>query len=92
MSTEDDDYRSSDDEDYVPEGAVDDDVDEPSGDECDEVRCSMLEHNFTCLGKRSFTDLSPNVMFLMSFLLAISPFSQRNSLYSIPDLQFLSKQ
>ncbi|GMT29270.1 hypothetical protein PFISCL1PPCAC_20567 [Pristionchus fissidentatus] len=37
MSTEEDDYRSSDDEDYVPEGAVDDDVDEPSGDECDEV-------------------------------------------------------
>ncbi|GMT01878.1 hypothetical protein PENTCL1PPCAC_24052, partial [Pristionchus entomophagus] len=37
MSTEDDDYRSSDDEDYVPESAVEDDVDEPSGDECDEV-------------------------------------------------------
>ncbi|GMR54937.1 hypothetical protein PMAYCL1PPCAC_25132, partial [Pristionchus mayeri] len=35
--TEDDEYRSSDDEDYVPEGAVEDDVDEPSGDECDEV-------------------------------------------------------
>lgn len=44
MSTEDDDYRSSDDEDYVPEGAaVDDDVDEPSGDECDEVNYSIAD-------------------------------------------------